>query len=73
MTSPPSVMMGRAGITGAASSAWKASGASAISDSDTFLQSSPDRFSTMPHACSVAPVFPSTSRYEGRQTGVGAM
>src|SRR5262245_62025716 len=73
MTSPPSVTVGRAGITGVASDASNASGASATSDSDTFVQSSPDRFWTIPQVCKLALSLSTTSRYDGRQTGVCAM
>src|SRR5258708_24794694 len=70
MTSPLSVTMGRGGMTGGPRSASKASGAPAISDSFTFFQSSPERFSTMPHAWTSAPPFgPMTSRDEGPHTG----
>jgi hypothetical protein len=73
MTSPPSVTVGRGGTTAVARDASNASGASAMSDSETFVQSSPERFCTMPHACSVAPCLSSTRRYDGRQIGVAAM
>jgi hypothetical protein len=54
ITSPPSVTVGRGGITGVASAASKASGASAIKDSVTFFQSSPDWFWTIPQTCKLA-------------------
>ena len=73
MTSPPSVTVGRPGMTGVPSAASNASGASATSDRRTSFQSSPDRFWTMPQVCRLAPSLSITSRYDGRQTGVWAM
>ena len=79
ITSPPSVTVGRPGMTAVASDASNARGASAISDSETLFQSSPDRFCTIPQACRLAPAptpvasLSMTSRYDGRHTGVEAM
>ena len=73
MTSPPSVTVGRGGTIAWSRDASNASGASAIRDSETSFQGSPERFWTMPHACRLAPSLSTTKRYDGRQTGVAAM
>lgn len=74
MTSPESVTVGRVGMMGVPSCASNASGAPATSESFTSVQSSPDRFCTIPQACrSACPSGWTTSRYDGRQTGAAAM
>ena len=70
---PSSVSIGRPGITGRSNPAVSASGASATRVSLVLLQSSPDRFCTMPQSCKCAGPLPSTRRYDGRHTGASAM
>lgn len=60
-------------MIGVASVASNASGASATSDSETLVQSSPDRFWTIPQVCKLATSLSTTRRYDGRHTGVCAM
>jgi hypothetical protein len=72
MISPVSVMTGRDGVTASPKVDSKAIGAPATSVSSTFFQSSPDRFWTMPQTCKSAPDLPTTTRYDGRHSGVVA-
>ena len=62
------------GVTGVASSERNDTGEPATSESRTSVQSSPERFCTMPQAWRWTLLFsPSTRRYEGRQMGVSTV